>query len=68
MIKINGKTVKILRMRMGLSKVDFEKQFGISRKTLYKIENSLYANVKEETIIKLSNIFKVKIEVLLNDN
>jgi len=63
-VKVNGKMIKMLRLRMDLSKNEFAKKYGMSRNTLARLENEIY-DPNEKTIIKLSNIFKVNIETLL---
>lgn len=47
---MEGKRLKILRERLGISQTDFAIKIGESKQTLYKYENNLITNVPSDKI------------------
>ena len=54
-----GDRIKELRLKLGLSQVDFADKINVSKQTLYKYENNIITNIpsdKVEAAAKLGNI------------
>lgn len=54
-----GDRIKELRLKLGLSQVDFADKINVSKQTLYKYENNIITNIpsdKIEAAAKLGNI------------
>ena len=54
-----GDRIKELRLKLGLSQVDFADKINVSKQTLYKYENDIITNIpsdKVEAAAKLGNI------------
>ena len=54
-----GERIKAMRIRFGLSQVDFADKINVSKQTLYKYENNIITNIpsdKIEAVAKLCNI------------
>lgn len=54
-----GERIKELRMRLGMSQVDFADKINVSKQTLYKYENNIITNIpsdKIEASARLGNV------------
>jgi len=60
-----SKNIKRLRKKHALSQEQLAQKAGITYSTLIKIESGLNNNPTLETITKLANVFKVKIDDLV---
>lgn len=67
MLQIDGKAIKRLRLRKGLNQEQFERQYGIPKRTQQRVENNIGHRVHEKTIIKYATIFKVPVESIIKD-
>ena len=57
--------IKNLRGKHHLSQEEFAKKTGITYSTLIKIESGLNKNPTLETLTKIANAFKIKIDELV---
>lgn len=60
-----GSRIKELRMRLGLSQVEFAKRIGVSKQTLYKHENDIITNIPSDKIELISKEFDVSPAILM---
>ncbi|MBI4845041.1 MAG: helix-turn-helix transcriptional regulator [Candidatus Omnitrophica bacterium] len=60
-----SKNIKRLRKKHNLSQEQLAQKAGITYSTLIKIESGLNNNPTLETITKLANVFKIKIDDLV---
>lgn len=54
-----GDRIKELRSSLGMSQVDFAKQIGVSKQTLYKYENNIITNIPSDKIEAIASAFHV---------
>ena len=59
--------IKKLRKEQGLSQEQLAQKAGITYSTLIKIESGLNKNPTLETLTKIANAFKVKIDELVGN-
>jgi len=57
--------IKKLRKKLNLSQEQLAQKAGITYSTLIKIESGNNANPTQDTLTKLANVFKIKIDELV---
>jgi transcriptional regulator with XRE-family HTH domain len=54
-----GERIRELRIRLGLSQVEFANRIGVSKQTLYKYENGIITNIPSDKIEAIAREFGV---------
>lgn len=51
-----GERIKELRLKLGVSQVDFADKINVSKQTLYKYENDIITNIPSDKIEKIADV------------
>lgn len=60
-----GERIKEVRLKMGMSQVDFADKINVSKQTLYKYENNIITNIPSDKIAEAARIGDVSPEYLM---
>lgn len=60
-----GKRIRAIRLRLGMSQVDFAQKINVSKQTLYKYENDLITNIPSDKIEAIANLGNVRPSYLM---
>ena len=60
-----GERIKELRLKLGLSQVEFASKIGVSKQTLYKYENNIITNIPSDKIEAIADCFGISPATLM---